>query len=285
MSVTQCQSTPLTVRRHVPNSIIIENSRWDPVTGTTSAIVGTYAGVVGAATDIVTKPVAALRAPNAKAKALELDAVSAGRGSPLTPSASEGSIPVSASQSRDNRGSGRGCLSTSGVFVQGVASGVGSFFHHFTKGNLIDMPLAFAEGMRNAPRLYGGKVVDNGPVTGWKSGFMVSGKNFGTGIGQGFSGVVQEPMRGAKEGGSLGAVKGVGKGLLGLCTGVSSAAMGVVAYPGWGIYQSIQRSLHTKTRDRIMAARTEEVKYMVANTKDPDAERRILERFDGILGR
>lgn len=281
MTVPQMWDTPLTIQRHVPKSIIIENSRWDPVTGTTSALVGTYAGMAGAAADIVAKPVAALRAP--KPKALELDAASAGRGSPLTPSSSEGA--VSAPQSKDSRGSGRGCVSTTGAIAHGVASGVGSFFHNFAKGNLIDMPLAFAEGMRNAPRLYGGKVANHGPVTGWKSGFMVSGKNFGNGIGQGFSGVVQEPMRGAQEGGSLGAVKGVGKGLLGLCTGVSSAAMGVVAYPGWGIYQSIQRSLHTKTRDRITAARAEEAKHVLSNTKDPDVERRILERFDGLMGR
>ncbi|KAH8746926.1 hypothetical protein F5883DRAFT_700048, partial [Diaporthe sp. PMI_573] len=132
---------------------------------------------------------------------------------------------------------------------------VGSFFHNFAKGNFINVPLAFTKGMHNTPWLYGGKVIDYKPVTGWKSGFMVSGKNFAGGIGQGFSGIVQEPLRGAHKGGSLGAIKGVRKGLLGLATRVSSAAIGVVAYPGWGIYQSIQRSLHTKTRDRIVAAR------------------------------
>jgi hypothetical protein len=272
---------PLTKRRHVPNSILIENSRWDPVTGTTAALVGAYAGMAGAAADIVAKPVAALRAP--KPKALELDSVPAERGSSSTSSTSERDAQINLPQSNDQRGSGRGCMSTSSAVALGVASGVGSFFHNFAKGNLIDMPLAFTEGMRNAPRLYGGKVVTHEPVTGWKSGFAVSGKNLGKGIGQGIFGIVQEPVRGAQQGGSLGAIKGVGRGLLGLGTGVSSAAMGIVAYPGWGIYQSIQRSLHTKTRDRIVAARTEEAKHTLGHTKDPDAERRVLERFDAIL--
>lgn len=276
------QDASLTNRRHQPHSILIENTRWDPVTGTTSAIIGAYAGMAGAAADIVAKPVAALRAP--KSRTLDPDDMPVGPGqpSPTTSAPTQAAQGVSP-QISVSRGSGRGCLSTSGAIAHGVASGVGSFLHNFAKGNLIDMPLAFTEGMRNAPRLYGGKVNDHGPVTGWKSGFMVSGKNFGSGIGQGFSGVVQEPVRGAQQGGSMGAIKGVGKGLLGFCTGVSSAAVGVVAYPGWGIYQSIQRSLHTRTRDRIVAARTEEAKHMRGGTKDPDVERRVLERFDTLL--
>jgi len=199
------QAAPLTKRRHVPNSILIENSRWDPVTGTTSAIVGAYAGMAGAAADIVAKPVAALRAP--KPKASDLDSVPAERGSSSTSSTSERDAQMNLPQSNDQRGSGRGCMSTSSAVALGVASGVGSFFHNFAKGNLIDMPLAFTEGMRNAPRLYGGKVINHEPVTGWKSGFAVSGKNLGKGIGQGIFGIVQEPMRGAQQGGSLGAIR------------------------------------------------------------------------------
>lgn len=236
------------------------------------------------AADIVAKPVAALRAP--KPKSLGSDADAAGPSNPSpTSSAQARATPAATTPGSGRRGSGRGCISTSGTVALGVASGVGSFFHSFTKGTFIDVPLAFTEGMRNAPRLYGGKVADHGPVTGWKSGLVVSGKTFGTGIGKGFAGMVQEPVRGAQENGAVGAVKGMGKGLLGLCTGVSSAAMGVVAYPGWGIYQSINRSLHTKTRDRIVAARLEEARHVLGRTKDPDVERGVLERFDALSRR
>lgn len=268
--------------RHVSNSIHIENSRWDPVTGTASAIVGAYAGMAGAAVDIVAKPVAALRAPKSRDRDSNTVSTVVDNGTrhampPMTSSTSAQAAQVAAS-----RGNGRGCVSTGGAIAHGVASGVGSLLHNFAKGNLIDMPLAFAEGMRNAPRLYGGKVADHGPVTDWKSGLVVSGKNVGTGIGQGFSGMVHEPVRGAQQDGALGAVKGMGRGLLGLCTGVSSAAMGIVAYPGWGIYQSIQRSLYTKTRDRIVAARRDEARHAIGKIKDPDIEQRILERFDAL---
>lgn len=150
-----------------------------------------------------------------------------------TSSAQARATPAATASGNGHRGSGRGCISTSGTVALGVASGVGSFFHSFAKGTFIDVPLAFREGMRDAPRLYGGKVANHGPITDWSSGLVVSGKTFGTGIGKGFAGMVQEPVRGAHENGAVGAVKGMGKGLLGLCTGVSSAAMGVVACPGW----------------------------------------------------
>ncbi|KAG6356330.1 hypothetical protein INS49_015718 [Diaporthe citri] len=240
--------------------------------------------MAGSAVDIVAKPVAALRAP--KSKDLDSDALPTGPGEPHPASsppaqASQVSVP----QDNGSRGSGRGCMSTSTTVALGVASGVGSFFHNFAKGNLIDMLLAFTEGMRNAPRLYGGKVANHGPATGWKSGFVESGKNFGTGIGQGVAGVVQEPVRGAQQDGAVGAIKGIGRGLLGLGTGVSAAAMGIVAYPGWGVYQSIDRSLHTKTRDRIVAARKAEDNDVIGRMKDPDLERRVVERFDAYFQR
>lgn len=240
--------------------------------------------MAGSAVDIVAKPVAALRAP--KSRSLAPDTVPGGQLLPPTTSSNPIQTPeATAIHSNDDRGSGRGCISTSGAVVRGVASGVGSFLHNFAKGNLIDMPLAFTEGMRNAPRLYGGQVNDHGPVTNWKSGFMVSGKNFGSGITQGIVGVVHEPVRGAKQDGALGAVKGMGKGLLGLGTGVSSAAVGVVAYPGWGIYQSINRALHTKTRDQIMAARVAEARHEIGRMKDEDVKRHILDRFEALSRR
>lgn len=270
--------------RHMPNPILIQNSRQDPITGTAAAIVGTYAGMAGSAVDIVAKPVAALRAPKSREPVSDAAPPRPGQTPPTSSTPAQAS-QLATPQSNGSRGSGRGCMSTSGTIAHGVASGVGSFFHNFAKGNLIDMPLAFTEGMRNAPRLYGGKVADYGPVTNWKSGLVVSGKNFGNGIGKGVAGVVQEPVRGAQQDGALGALKGMGRGLAGLATGVSGAAMGIVAYPGWGIYQSINRSLHTKTRDRIMAARVAEAKDVISRAKDPDVERRVLERFDALSRR
>ena len=44
------------------------------------------------------------------------------------------------------------------------------------KGGMVDVPLALAEGFRNAPRLWGETVKEQEEITGWKSGATVAGK-------------------------------------------------------------------------------------------------------------
>lgn len=44
------------------------------------------------------------------------------------------------------------------------------------KGAVIDMPMALADGLRHAPRMYGDKGRDYGPITGFKNGVTVAGK-------------------------------------------------------------------------------------------------------------
>ncbi len=44
------------------------------------------------------------------------------------------------------------------------------------KGGMVDIPLALAEGFRNAPRLWGETVKEQEVITGWQSGVAVAGK-------------------------------------------------------------------------------------------------------------
>ena len=64
----------------------------------------------------------------------------------------------------------------SGAAMKSVAGGVGSMAGVVTKGALVDLPCALAEGFRNAPRLYGEEPKDHGRVTGWQSGGVVAAK-------------------------------------------------------------------------------------------------------------
>jgi len=70
------------------------------------------------------------------------------------------------------RARGAGVQSVAAASAQSVAGMATSL----AKGALVDVPLALAEGMRNTPRLYGDRVKDHGPVTGWKSGSAVAVK-------------------------------------------------------------------------------------------------------------
>jgi sterol 3beta-glucosyltransferase len=61
-----------------------------------------------------------------------------------------------------------------------VGRGFGKMALALPKATLVDMPLAFTEGFRQMPRLYGDSVRDNGRVTDWISGGAVAGKVFGS---------------------------------------------------------------------------------------------------------
>jgi hypothetical protein len=100
---------------------------------------------------------------------------------------------------------------------------LGGFFKSFGKGFVVDIPLATTEGLRNVPRLYGEQVESHEAITDWKSGVNVAGKNFVSGMAGGFSDLVTQPYKGAREGGVVGGAVGLGKGLLGFGTKVVSS--------------------------------------------------------------
>ncbi|KAJ0286971.1 hypothetical protein CBS470a_005662 [Colletotrichum nupharicola] len=117
-----------------------------------------------------------------------------------------------------SRASGHEAGRASGSAALAVGKGFASMTGAVAKGGLVDMPLALTEGLHNVPRLLGDKPRDNGKVEDWKSGGVVAAKTFGTGFYDGITGVFTDPYKGAKEGGALGLMKGVAAGSLGLFT-------------------------------------------------------------------
>lgn len=209
------------LKRYDTKPIDIQLRRWDPVTGLTSSLIGTSLGIAGSAVDIVAKPVQAYQRPSTPR--VNSAASTPRSSSPVNDESLYGrsaalDLPPSSASSEK----AAPAPSNFGTAVAGSAKGVGGFFKHFAKGMYVDMPLAVAEGMRNAPRLYGGDVYEPGAVKDWKSGGVVAGKNFAHGIVEGFGGVVTTPMREGRKGGAAGVAKGVGVGVLNAVTKVSS---------------------------------------------------------------
>ncbi|KAJ5719871.1 hypothetical protein N7493_006749 [Penicillium malachiteum] len=120
---------------------------------------------------------------------------------------------------------------------------------------VVDIPHAAAEGFRQVPRLYGDKPKEYESVKDWKSGAIFGGKNFVDGMSEGFSGLITQPIKGGKEEGALGAVKGFAKGNIGLATKVPSAGIGLVAYPLHGISKNIDAALRSNSQKAIVNAR------------------------------
>ena len=161
-----------------------------------------------------------------------------------------------------------------------VASGksFGKFFTSYTKGVLVELPLATAEGFRAMPRLWGEEVKDYGKVTDWKSGATVAGKNAVLGLGQGFRNIVEHPTKGAQNGGFLGAAKGVATGAGSLLSKTASAGLGLVAYPGQGITKSLHTLMHGGTARTIAARRRTEGEWLAMSVSPAD-RRAVVDRY------
>lgn len=106
----------------------------------------------------------------------------------------------------------------------------------------MDISLAIAQGLHNAPRLYGDATVRR-PVriTGLHSGLRAAGKEFVYGIYDGVTGLVAHPYHGAREHGAMGLVKGIGKGVGGFVLKDLAAAVGPVGYTLKGLHKELQK--------------------------------------------
>ncbi|KAH8658577.1 hypothetical protein BGZ61DRAFT_465799 [Ilyonectria robusta] len=300
---------PKKLHLHVSSPILIQNQRWDPITGTASAAVATYYGMFSSVANIFIKPVKAYRSAIAEEtpKSDEHTAVQASSSSSSIKSTADGVTPMSPpllhrsvsatnlslrsssgtqSDKQSTRSHARGAK-IAGSMALASASGVGGFFKHYSKGVFVDIPLAFAEGSRALPKLYGEQVRDYGTVTDWKSGLVVSGKSLVLGIGEGFADLAVKPIEGTIQSGVTGGVLGLAKGFIGFSTKVSSAAFGTVAYPSLGIYRSLRTALKTKTRTSIMKARRQESKQSLSDLRSSGspkfAEEDIIVAFDQQL--
>ncbi|KAI4256519.1 MAG: hypothetical protein LQ352_002067 [Teloschistes flavicans] len=121
----------------------------------------------------------------------------------------------------------------------------------------LDFTLSVARGFHNAPKLYGDESVRHpDKVTGIQSGLKAAGKEFGYGMYDGVSGMVTQPLHGAKQEGLAGFIKGFGKGIGGLLLKPQAAFFSIPAYTMSGIYKELQKHFGSSIQNYIIAART-----------------------------
>ncbi|KAF7324784.1 Glycosyltransferase family 1 protein [Mycena kentingensis (nom. inval.)] len=247
--------------------IQIENKRWDVVTGGTSAAIGVLVDVADATAGLVTRPYEEYKRSR---PSLLPKSPSAASTSPKSSISSAKSLPrIPWEQHDPGEGSSRGMLTqqrtgmqTAGAMAVASGKGVGAFVGSVVKGLVVDVPLAMTEGMRNVPSMYGQVPQDHGQVTGWASGAAVAGKTFATEFTTGLADVFVQPYKGAREEGLIGLVKGTGKGVVNATFKTTGAAMGLVAYPGLGIWRSLRATAHDGTRQEIVKARHREGEWL-----------------------
>ncbi|KAF4210949.1 hypothetical protein CNMCM5878_003398 [Aspergillus fumigatiaffinis] len=250
--------------------ITIQNRRWDPVTGTSSSLLGTGTDIIKATGDIFYRPYQEFR----RAPTRDSDAEPSRYRTQSTSSDGSSITPAGAKSTSkwENTGAAMGAS----------AKSLGKVVGYWYKGMLVDMPLAASEGLRAVPRLYGDEVKDHGTVRDWKSGATVAGKNFAHGLTEGLTDLFTQPYKGGQQEGAKGVMKGLAKGTVGAATKVSSAALGLVAYPAHGMMKSLYAATHTKNRKRIMQARIREGEYLAEHSKERMNVQSILRTFEAL---
>ncbi|KAJ5597984.1 hypothetical protein N7537_008068 [Penicillium hordei] len=259
------------MKMYQSNPLIIETTRWDPISGGSSAVTATAVDLAGSVTGIVSKPIGEWRGDRRR-RAWDLRSLDRQNASAVDHSKDETSsadLDRRVSTESDPTGSPQAKRqgSLAGRMAAASAKSIGSFVPTALKGMMVDFPLALTEGMKSVPNIYGGTVRDNGKVTDAKSGVVVAGKTFAWGFIDGLGDVVVQPYKGARKEGALGAMKGVGKGLTGLATKSGAGMFGILAYPTSGISKSLWTAIHSGTRKEVAVQRHAEGVWMVKTGK------------------
>ncbi|KAI5205756.1 UDP-Glycosyltransferase/glycogen phosphorylase [Aureobasidium subglaciale] len=261
-------------------SYSIENHRWEPFTGAASAAIGTVYRSGMAIGDGFKKDKKRQKARCAEKTLLSASGTSTpgltSHGTSLDPSESDNDYTSIISSYTDDWD--KPSVTTTQIIdtkskepqdnQNHIARGFGKAGTAYLKGGLVDIPLALAEGLRNIPLMYGDKPRDLGTVTDWRSGTAMAGKGLFYGIYDGITGLVIEPVKGAKKEGAVGALKGFGRSLGGVYWKPSAGLAGLLGYTVQGVYKSVYGALHTRTRKAIAKARREEGAWSLKKARE-----------------
>jgi UDP:flavonoid glycosyltransferase YjiC (YdhE family) len=121
----------------------------------------------------------------------------------------------------------------------------------------MDFTLSLAQGFHNAPKLYGDTTVRKPEkITDFQSGLKAAGKEFGYGFYDGITGLLTQPIAGARKEGAAGFIKGAAKGIGGIVLKPGAAVWGIPGYTSKGIYAEISKRFGASVQNYIISART-----------------------------
>lgn len=138
------------------------------------------------------------------------------------------------------------------------------------------------EGFQNVPELYGSKVRKPGKVTGFTSGLKEGGKSIFYGYYDGITGLIKEPVQGAKKEGFIGAIKGSARSFVNVTMRPAAGIMGFIAYPLQGAWKSMQSEVGRTQENRQHLTRLADGKAAVQQSS-PAQRAQIIERFNKAL--
>jgi UDP:flavonoid glycosyltransferase YjiC (YdhE family) len=137
-----------------------------------------------------------------------------------------------------------------------MTKGAGRFARALVQGP-INISVNLTRGMHNIPKMWGDDTVrPQERVSGLRSGVRAVGREFGFGFYDGVTGLVTQPLKGAREEGASGFFKGVGKGIGGLLVKPGAAALGILSHTLEGANKEMQKLFSSNVQDYVIASRT-----------------------------
>ncbi|KAL8672527.1 MAG: hypothetical protein Q9168_003030, partial [Polycauliona sp. 1 TL-2023] len=253
-----------------PREYDTEDGPWDPITGATSAIMGTMGSMMMGFADLPVEFLRALHIKPSEKHSMQAPSEATARSSTeqsgaasnagdfhISPHSSRTSIDkqsISDSVRKSPSASSQN-LEETRISRHSTSKGIGRIVGAGLKSPM-DFTLSLARGFHNAPKLYGDESVRHpDKVTGIQSGLRTAGKEFGYGVYDGVTGLITQPMKGAKQEGVAGFVKGFGKGIGGFFLKPSAAFMSLPAYTFSGIYKELQKQFGSSVQNYVVAAR------------------------------
>ncbi|CAE6434741.1 unnamed protein product [Rhizoctonia solani] len=141
-----------------------------------------------------------------------------------------------------------------------------------------------SEGFHNVPRLYGSDVRERGNVNNLSSGITEGAKGLFHGYKDGITGLVTEPLAGAKKEGFLGFIKGSGRSYINATMKPAAGIVGMISNPIEGAWKSVQKPWAKKQDSRQLAVRVQ--RGQRAYEASTEEERRdVIEAFKRLTKR
>jgi UDP:flavonoid glycosyltransferase YjiC (YdhE family) len=267
-------------------SITIENRRFDPLSAPTSALLGVGVDFVTNTNELwyapyklhqrqkTTSSAASVRSLQTATASITIDDRDHDAASTYSDPEEGSSTHTTSKFSRNTR--------TTAKYAGSSATAMGRLFGVATKGTLVDVPQSITEGLRATPRLYGEKVKDHEPITDWKSGFKVAGKDFAVGMSTGVVDLFVQPVKGARENGAKGFAAGFAKGSLGMWTKTGYGMLGLWSHSATGVWKSIHAASHSRTRNDILSRKRVHDIYFSREEGERVDEAAVIRAFDAL---
>ncbi|OCF44536.1 hypothetical protein I317_01608 [Kwoniella heveanensis CBS 569] len=178
--------------------------------------------------------------------------------------------------------------------VTGYYAGIAQIFYDPPKGiintataipkGIMNIINHVSEGMDNIPKLIGSSSRERGKVSDFESGVREGAKGVFYGYWDGITGLVTEPVEGAKKEGFVGALKGMGRSYINATARPAAGIMGAMSLPLRGAAKSF-RSRFAMPQELVLQDPRKALGVQSARSLSAEVKEEILRKFEAVASK